>query len=237
MQTYMSDPRLRLGQTETYQEYSSDGRVVKGPGAGAKGSGQGSSSMARTKYEEDVLDQNRTAVWGSFYNIRSRRWGYGCCHSTDRNCYCIGEKGKKINAMENNPLLEAKQLLAKSSGSSSGEQAGDTSSISKSSEKSKSSGSSRAPGLVSRSDVYGEYDASKGLALDETKVRAAMERIQREDEQQQEQQGGQKRKNYSSKSAEVEVTPEEMEAYRRVKSKRDDPMAALMASGELLEYK
>lgn len=245
MQAYMSDPRLRLGQTETYQEYSSDGRVVKGPGAGGgkAGGGTGSSCTVRTKYEEDMLDQNHTAVWGSFYNTRSRRWGYACCHSTDRNCYCIGEKGKELNARESNPLLEAKQMLAKSN-SSSNEKVGDSSS---SSSGSKSKGnSSQAQGLVSRSDVYGEFDSSKGLALDEKKVRAAMERIQREDQEQEERQGqakergGQKQKrkaDYSSMSAEVEVTPEEMEAYRRVKSKKEDPMAALMASGELLEYK
>jgi pre-mRNA-processing factor SLU7 len=239
MQAYMSDPRLRLGQTETYQEYSSDGRVLKGPGAGKSGGGgRGGSLAARTKYEEDVLDQNHTQVWGSFYSIRARRWGYGCCHSTDRHCYCIGEKGKAINAREHNPLLEAKQLLEKSKDSSSGSSGS-------------SSGSTKS-GLVSRSDVYGEYDAKKGLALDESKVRAAMERIQREDElhaqggekeQQQEEGRGRgrdrdkKRKGYSSMSAEVEVTPEEMEAYRRVKNKREDPMAALMDSGALLEYK
>ena len=237
MQAYMSDPRLRLGQTETYQEYSSDGRVVKGPGA-SKG-GVGGTLTARTKYEEDVLDQNHTAVWGSFYNIRTRKWGYGCCHSTDRNCYCIGAKGKELNALESNPLLEAKQMLEKSNASTSDKQK-DASSSKKTTAK---SGSTKA-GLVNRSDVYGEYDAKKGLELDESKVRAAMERIQREDNQDSEpvdrgSGGGQKRKGggYSSMSAEVEVTPEEMEAYRRVKSKRDDPMAALMESGELLEYK
>mmetsp|Transcript_25702 Transcript_25702/g.43291 ORF Transcript_25702/g.43291 Transcript_25702/m.43291 type:complete len:664 (+) Transcript_25702:63-2054(+) len=237
MQAYMSDPRLRLGQTETYQEYSSDGRVIKGPGAN-KGGNASAGLTARTKYEEDVLDLNHTEVWGSFYNLRTRKWGYGCCHSTDRNCYCIGAKGKELNARESNPLIEAKQMLQKSdSSASASSDKGQNSSTKDSSSKS---------GLVNRSDVYGEYDAKKGLALDEAKVRAAMERIQREEEERDQDEAagrgkssGQKRKGggYSSMSAEVEVTPEEMEAYRRVKSKRDDPMAALMASGELLEYK
>ena len=242
MQGYMADPRLRLGQTETYQEYSSDGRVVKGPGAGKIGAGTG---MARTKYDEDVLEQNHTAVWGSYYNIRAGLWGYACCHSTDRNCYCIGEKGKVLNAASNDPLMEAK-LLAKSTVATTED---NESSAARKQSRGLDENTTKRNGkaVINRSDVYGEYDSSKGLELDESKVRAAMERIQREDKQQKEDLRddedvrGKKQKRkaaYNSMSADgVDITPEEMEAYRRVKAKREDPMAALMDSGELLEYK
>ncbi|KAL8661361.1 MAG: hypothetical protein Q9202_005663 [Teloschistes flavicans] len=48
--------------------------------------------VAKSKYPEDVLFGNHTAVWGSWW--RSFQWGYACCHSTIRNSYCTGEEGK-----------------------------------------------------------------------------------------------------------------------------------------------
>ena len=52
------DPRLRLGQTESYSVYAKDGRVVKGAGK----------VIPKTKYEEDVFANNHTSVWGSFFS-------------------------------------------------------------------------------------------------------------------------------------------------------------------------
>lgn len=57
------DPRLRLGQTEVYVEYDSNGRV-KVPDKGTV-SILGS---VRTKYEEDIYINNHTSVWGSYFN-------------------------------------------------------------------------------------------------------------------------------------------------------------------------
>lgn len=234
--SYLSDPRVRLGQTESFQQYTADGRPVKGPGVGGKGSS--GVLTAQTKYDEDVYDHNHTSVWGSYYNLRTRQWGYACCHSTSRNCYCIGEKGKEINAKESNPLLEAKQMLEASSASSrTAKESKDNSSAEAAK---KPSGKSRA--VVNRSDVYGEYDPSKGIELDESKVRSAMDRIRQEQDRAstEEPATGKKRKSgksgYNSMSAEVDLTPEDMEAYRRLKSQRADPMANI-SSDELLEYK
>ncbi|RMZ78534.1 hypothetical protein DV737_g3844, partial [Chaetothyriales sp. CBS 132003] len=47
----------------------------------------------RSKYAEDVLQNNHTSVWGSWW--RNFQWGYACCHSTVRNSYCTGEQGKR----------------------------------------------------------------------------------------------------------------------------------------------
>jgi len=62
------DIRLRLGQTESYVEYSRDGRVIKGPGSGLKVS-------KVSKYEEDVFINNHTAVWGSYFHRGQGAWG------------------------------------------------------------------------------------------------------------------------------------------------------------------
>ncbi|KAG5354595.1 Pre-mRNA-splicing factor SLU7 [Yarrowia sp. B02] len=52
--------------------------------------------IAVSKYEEDVFPGNHTAIWGSWYDKEEKKWGYGCCHCTVKNGYCVGEKGKKF---------------------------------------------------------------------------------------------------------------------------------------------
>jgi pre-mRNA-processing factor SLU7 len=41
---------------------------------------------------------NHTHVWGSFFDINTRQWGYACCHSTIQASYCTGQAG--IEAMK-----------------------------------------------------------------------------------------------------------------------------------------
>ena len=114
-----------------------------------------------------------------------------------------------------------------------------------------SSGSSKKKdgSLTKRSDVFGESDSAVAATLDEEKVQAAMRRLQ---EKQAEEgavgmeevgaavrngkKGGDKR-SYNSMTT-VDVTPEDMEAYRRIKTKREDPMAAFLGGENdvLLDY-
>lgn len=49
-------------------------------------------NKARSRYEEDVLTNNHTSVWGSWW--RDGTWGYACCHQTVRNSYCTGRAGE-----------------------------------------------------------------------------------------------------------------------------------------------
>ena len=73
---------LIFGQQEVYEEYSRDGRLLKGP----------EKAVPKSKYEEDVLVNNHKSVWGSYW--REGQWGYACCHQHIRNSYCTGESGK-----------------------------------------------------------------------------------------------------------------------------------------------
>ncbi len=50
-----SEDALLLGQTESYVEYDAHGRVIRGKEV-----------KARSRYEEDVMVNNHTAVWGSW---------------------------------------------------------------------------------------------------------------------------------------------------------------------------
>ncbi|WVO12562.1 pre-mRNA-splicing factor SLU7 [Cryptococcus depauperatus] len=79
---------LLSGQTENYVEYSRSGQVIRGC----------ERAKVRSKYDEDILINNHTSVWGSFYNLSTSQWGFACCHSTISGSYCTGEAGKEANA-------------------------------------------------------------------------------------------------------------------------------------------
>ncbi|MCJ1301159.1 mRNA splicing protein [Hypocenomyce scalaris] len=69
-------------ENERYVEYDATG-AIKGA----------LKTVAKSKYAEDVLVNNHTAVWGSWW--KDFQWGYQCCHSTIKNSYCTGEEGRK----------------------------------------------------------------------------------------------------------------------------------------------
>ncbi|KAM0325115.1 hypothetical protein ACHAQA_007654 [Verticillium albo-atrum] len=68
-------------ESEQYVEYDESGLVKGAPKA-----------IAKSKYPEDVMVHNHTAVWGSWWS--DFQWGYACCHSFVKNSYCTGEEGK-----------------------------------------------------------------------------------------------------------------------------------------------
>ncbi|KAL1968028.1 hypothetical protein VTN77DRAFT_2157 [Rasamsonia byssochlamydoides] len=69
-------------ENERFVEYDETGAIKGAPKRAAK-----------SKYAEDVLINNHTSVWGSWWS--NFQWGYACCHSTVKNSYCTGEEGKK----------------------------------------------------------------------------------------------------------------------------------------------
>lgn len=207
------DPRLRLGQTESYLEYSSDGRVVKGAVPNAL-------VTKATKYEEDVYINNHTSVWGSYFSRARMCWGFACCHSLTKNSYCTGEKGRMANDSADSQAIgadQAKKLL-----DSTKKKTDDVASV-----------------MTKRSDVFGEFDSNSKLKLDEKKVSDAVQKYTEWEKNVQDRPEGlnnadDRKRGYNSMSA-VEITPEDMEAYRLKKSKREDPMAHLTAD-EVLPY-
>lgn len=69
-------------ESERYLEYDESGAIKGTPKVSSK-----------SKYPEDVLINNHTSVWGSWWS--NFRWGYSCCHSLIKNSFCTGEEGKK----------------------------------------------------------------------------------------------------------------------------------------------
>ena len=81
-------------ENERFVEYDETGAIKGEP-----------KPAATSKYPEDVLVNNHTSVWGSWWS--NFMWGYACCHSTVKNSYCTGEEGKEAFAELENMLLEA----------------------------------------------------------------------------------------------------------------------------------
>ncbi|KAK4692548.1 pre-mRNA-processing factor SLU7, partial [Lecanoromycetidae sp. Uapishka_2] len=73
---------MAVVENEQYVEYDETGAVKGAPKA-----------ETRSKYPEDVLINNHTSVWGSWWS--NHQWGYACCHSNIKNSYCTGEEGKQ----------------------------------------------------------------------------------------------------------------------------------------------
>ena len=197
------DKSLLLGQAEGYVEYSRDGRLLNG----------GERATVRSKYVEDVLDNNHTAVWGSYFDKSTFRWGYADDHSTQYNSWSTGEAGKLASQSAAAEMMERAVERAMLPARSADE-----------------SDKSERPGA--HNDVYGE--AEQGKTYDADKLKVALEKEEKFQNQKVDEQGGKGKRRYNSMTS-TNVTEEEMEAYRMKKARSShDPMAKLMDSEELL---
>ncbi len=74
--------RTAITESEAFVEYDEAGLVKGAP-----------KQAAKSKYPEDVFNNNHTSVWGSWWS--DFKWGYACCHSFVKNSYCTGDTGRK----------------------------------------------------------------------------------------------------------------------------------------------
>ncbi|KAL8997030.1 MAG: hypothetical protein Q9169_003621 [Polycauliona sp. 2 TL-2023] len=79
-----STKKSTITESDRYIEYDESGAIKGAP-----------KLVAKTKYTEDILINNHTSVWGSWW--KNFQWGYACCHSTVKNSYCTGEEGKEAS--------------------------------------------------------------------------------------------------------------------------------------------
>jgi pre-mRNA-processing factor SLU7 len=211
---------LLFGQSEAYAEYDSQGNVIRGE----------ETAVPRSRYEEDVLENNHTQIFGSYFC--NGYWGYACCKSTLRNSYCLGEAGKEANEQEllrasngkyaqeqeQSKRAEAKQLPARDELSEEARQAA---------ERLKGSKDWRG------TDADGEEPVE--TALDEGKVRELVQEEKTSECGGQEQANRAKSENdrlrkrrYNVMHDAEEPTEEDMETYMRTKVRREDPMAEML---------
>jgi pre-mRNA-processing factor SLU7 len=190
---------LLLAQTENYVEYSRDGRLLKGI----------EKAVARSKYVEDVYENNHTCIWGSWFDKADMSWGYDCCHSKVRNSYCTGKDGKEALKASSNFIEERRMLPPRSIAED------DESTLAKDSI------------IGKRSEMYGENTAPH---LDKKKLKKALKKAKEEGIKEEH---DEKNRKYNSMGKQ-EVDAEEMEAYKLLKSRDDDPMSKLIGKGDIL---
>jgi pre-mRNA-processing factor SLU7 len=190
---------LALGQTEQYVEYDRAGRLIKGT----------EKATVKSCYEEDVLLQNHTKVWGSYWN--AGQWGYACCQSMVKNSYCTGERGVEaalaseqlmVDNMENKRAMdEANEARAKS----------------------------QLNATTKPSDLWGG-DVKDDVEIDPQKL---LEALKRQDEREEalKRGGDGKNKRGYNVTHDSQVTAEDMEAYRMKKRAFEDPMNEASGAG------
>ncbi|XP_044220276.1 pre-mRNA-splicing factor SLU7 [Thunnus albacares] len=198
---------LLLAQTEDYVEYSRHGAVLKGL----------EKAVARSKYEEDVLINNHTCIWGSYW--KDGFWGYKCCHSMVKQSYCTGEAGIRINNTDCVPFEEGltepqeeeqpKTLL---------EMHQDKMKEKKKKKKSKKNKKHSSDSSDSEDEEKKKEKLRKALEAEDKRVKH-VEAIMQLDE---------RKRPYSSLQEVKAPTEEEMEAFRMKRSRPDDPMASFL---------
>ena len=187
-------------QTEQYVEYNRFGKVIKGD----------QRAPVKSKYVEDIYENEHTAVWGSYWS--KHRWGYACCHSLLRQSYCTGiiVEEKEIAFQSDNTVEETEQEKQKSLVDLHREKLN------------KNKLQAKAP----------TPDESKAILkkLDKKKVQQAAREIAERDKKAEELINIDERKRkYNSMKTDTpdlhEPSEEELEAYRLKKLRHDDPMA------------
>ncbi len=188
---------LLRGVTEGYVEYARDGRVIKGQ----------EKMVTRSKYENgayDVLTNNHTEVWGSYFDKSTMQWGYGCCHSTVNSSYCTGKAGRIAKAASEQVLPIREMLPPKSV----------TNALGKGGEL---RDSEKNP-LAAMKSLYGEADTNEAKKFDPDRLKAALAREDARLVREKEKEG----KSSSSKSKKGRGSKKKSKRKRSKRSKSDN---------------
>lgn len=186
-----------LAQTEDYVEYSRSGKIIKGQ----------EKEIIRSKYEEDVLINNHTSVWGSFW--KGGQWGYKCCYSFIKNSYCLGEAGKNQVSVPEVKIVEEEKR--ETSAESDGE-------INEKVDAKK----------LKKKDKKRKQKERVKQKKKEVEVDKLEEALKREEAAQKEAEGllamNERKRPYNSMIEVKKPTEEEIEAYYLKRKREDDPM-------------
>lgn len=217
--------KIRFGVSTSTEEYTRDGRK--------KGDANDQDKLTKrvaipSKYEEDVWVNGHVTVWGSYFHVGAFKWGYADDHSLIKSSYCTGENGRiandEANEMQYGTGVAGSAALAQARGM-----------LQHATSKLQSSNANSSSLLKPiSSQLYGEADAKSTANLDQNKLQQALTKEDLRKQQEKEAKDDRKRK-YNSVDSQVDVTEEEMEAYRLRKERSSDPMAKL-GSDDVLDY-
>jgi pre-mRNA-processing factor SLU7 len=224
--SFRQDRKVRFGAAFRMEEYSRDGRVVKGRTGAATSKPIVST---KSKYNEDVFSNGHTTIFGSYFHKGAFRWGFADDHSLIRNSYCTGINGRAANDEANSlrygdgrdgsvELAQMRQIL--NLGASSSSSTGNV------------KNTSSVADTLNKSSLYGE--AKQFANLEKDKVDMALRKLQEEEHSFA---NDSRKRQYNSGSASCyEVTAEDMEAYRLKKSRGgEDPLSKSLGDA-ILDY-
>mmetsp|Transcript_2999 Transcript_2999/g.5896 ORF Transcript_2999/g.5896 Transcript_2999/m.5896 type:complete len:553 (+) Transcript_2999:206-1864(+) len=153
--------------------------------------------MAKSKYPEDEYVNNHTQVWGSWWS--QGFWGYACCRSSVKGSYCTGQAGidaasASASLMQSN--LNKKEALEQDKADRS------------------------VLGTEPKKVTWGT-EVAENIELDPKKLKEAIEKEELRSTN--EAQLDDRKREYNV-SHDIDVTEEEMEAYRLKKRRTEDPL-------------
>ena len=210
---------LIYGQSESYFEYDSSGRQIKGP----------KRPNVLSRYEEDVFRNNHSSVWGSYW--KNGHWGYKCCHSLEKVSYCLGEAGIKLESdskvqqisdqEDTEKLEDSKPEQEEAIAQPIKKRKTDEQRSSRKKHKRRKQSSSSSSSSSSNSSESAESESSNNH---EKEIQKALQR-ERNRLKEIEKYGSYSERNqpYNLNYSEC-LTEAEKEAYHRLKSLKDDPM-------------
>lgn len=208
--------QLLLAQTETYVEYARDGKIIKGA----------EKQIIRSRYEEDVLINNHTMVWGSFW--KSGEWGYKCCHSFIKNSWCckqsIGAETSAEASSSSHARNDPPEVREKSAEKEKSPEPSSSSSSSSSSDDEEKR----------RSRKRDKKRKKKRKQKDQRKIKDKLQlALEAEDKRNKEFEDtmsiDERKRKYNSMYEAKEPTEEEMEAFKIKRLREEDPMSQFMS--------
>ena len=216
----------RFGVSHAEHEYNRDGKLASS--ASGTSSKQKKRMPIPCKYEENVFVNGHTAVWGSYFHKGAFRWGYADDHSLIKSSYGTGVNGRIAND-ESNELTYGSGVAGSAMLATARKMLDVIPKIANTA--AKTNDDKFKPNQQSR--LYGEA-TEQHKVFDNEKLKAALKQQQQKEEVAMRE--GKNKRKYNSLQDEVDVTEEDMEAYRLRKGRgTEDPMANL--GDELLEYK
>ncbi|XP_038214093.1 pre-mRNA-splicing factor Slu7 isoform X1 [Zerene cesonia] len=210
------DRALLLAQSEVFTTYNRDGTLL----AAAE------KQWLKSKYEEDILINNHTTVWGSYW--KDGQWGYKCCHSFIKMSYCVGEAGKSVvmDVPEPSTSTAEKKAVTTKSEKSSSESSESSSSESEVDTRSKTEKTSKKKKSKKKAKKKKQKKEKK---KEEDKLKKALEKEERQQKRAEHLLAQDERKRPYNSMVEVkEPTSEEMEAYMMKRRRDEDPMSQFM---------
>ena len=211
-QQYLAQPPTELlyAQTEDYAEYTKSGAVREGK----------NKAVVRSKYEEDNHAHNHTAIWGSFFDRQTFRWGYRDDLATVRNAYGTGEAGKRARL-----LASARHTTGQEQHPEQQQQRQQQQPLPQGKD---GSATRKLDCRVPQTAMFGTGEQLDGVELDIGRVRELMAeqtRLARND------MGDERKRKYNSMLS-TNTTLEEMEAYHRSKQRAEDPIMKVFGAQE-----